>query len=124
MFITGFAALLRIPFDSGIELFAGAASRICRSARDDHQRGGRRGVRRPRFRRCQVPGLDLGSNARLAIRVGAAIASGAGVHRGAGRGARHGVCAVILATRYIGLFNPRQENVSFIVVRPALPRSR
>ncbi|MBI5323417.1 glycosyltransferase family 87 protein [Bradyrhizobium sp.] len=67
-------------------------------------------------------GLDLGSTARLAIRVGAAI----GVLVLAWRIAAMGVARatafalLILSTCYIGLFNPRQENVSFIIVAPGI----
>lgn len=67
-------------------------------------------------------GLDLGSSARLAIRVGAAI----GVLVLAWRIAAAGVARatafalLILASCYIGLFNPRQENVSFIIVAPGI----
>lgn len=67
-------------------------------------------------------GLDLGPGTRLAIRVAAAVGvlvlawriAAAGVARATAFG------LLILATCYIGLFNPRQENVSFIVVAPAI----
>ena len=67
-------------------------------------------------------GWELSSPARLAIRVGAAI----GVLVLAWRIAAIGMARatafalLILATCYIGLFNPRQENVSFIVVAPGI----
>lgn len=67
-------------------------------------------------------GWDLGSGARLAIRLGAA----AGVLVLAWRISAMGVARatafalLILSTCYIGLFNPRQENVSFIVVAPGI----
>ena len=67
-------------------------------------------------------GLDLGSGPRLAIRVAAAFGVLVMAWRIAAIGAARATAfaLLILATCYIGLFNPRQENVSFIVVAPAV----
>jgi hypothetical protein len=67
-------------------------------------------------------GLDLSSNARLAIRVLAAIGALVLAWRIAALGVARATAfaLLILATCYIGLFNPRQENVSFIVVAPGI----
>ena len=67
-------------------------------------------------------GWELSSSARLAIRIAAAIGvlvlawriSAIGVARATA------FALLVLATCYIGLFNPRQENVSFIVVAPGI----
>jgi glycosyl transferase family 87 len=67
-------------------------------------------------------GRELSSPARLAIRVGAAIGTLVLAWRIAALGAARATAfaLLILATCYIGLFNPRQENVSFIVVAPGI----
>lgn len=67
-------------------------------------------------------GLELSSPARLAIRLAAAIGTLVLAWRIAAIGAARATAfaLLILATCYIGLFNPRQENVSFIVVAPGI----
>ena len=67
-------------------------------------------------------GLELSSPVRLAIRLGAAIGALVLAWRIAAIGVARATAfaLLILATCYIGLFNPRQENVSFIVVAPGI----
>src|SRR6185295_10123287 len=67
-------------------------------------------------------GWELSSPARLAIRLGAAIGTLVLAWRIAALGVIRATAfaLLILATCYIGLFNPRQENVSFIVVAPGI----
>lgn len=67
-------------------------------------------------------GLELGATTRMAIRVGAALATLALAWRIASeRNARATSFALLLlSTCYIGLFNPRHEVVSVLVVVPGL----
>lgn len=67
-------------------------------------------------------GIELSSSVRLAIRLGAAIGALVLAWRIAAIGVARATAfaLLILATCYIGLFNPRQENVSFIVVAPGV----
>jgi len=67
-------------------------------------------------------GLELGAGTRLAIRLGAALVTLWLAWRIAlERNARAtSVALLLLSTCYIGLFNPRQEGVSYLVVVPGL----
>jgi hypothetical protein len=67
-------------------------------------------------------GLELGAHTRLAIRLGAALGTLWLAWRIAlERNARATSFALLLlSTCYIGLFNPRQEGMSFLVVVPGL----
>lgn len=123
-FAVGFAVLLAIPFGFGewnyvlaqYREYAGQLTTITNAA------PGHWYAQTEISTLLKSIGLDLGSSARLAIRVSAAI----GVLILAWRIAALGVARatafalLILATCYIGLFNPRQENVSFIVVAPGI----
>ena len=67
-------------------------------------------------------GLELSPPVRLAIRLGAAVGTLVLAWRIAAIGMARATAfaLLILATSYIALFNPRQENVSFIVVAPGI----
>jgi Glycosyltransferase family 87 len=123
-FIIGFAALLLIPFGFGdwnyllaqYREYAGQLATITNAV------PGHWYAQTEISTLLRALGLDLGSNARLAIRVGAAIGFLVLAWRIAALGAARATAfaLLILATCYIGLFNPRQENVSFIVVAPGI----
>jgi hypothetical protein len=70
----------------------------------------------------QTPGLELGARTRLAVRLGAALGTLWLAWRIAlERNARATSFALLLLSAcYIGLFNPRQEGMSFLVVVPGL----
>ncbi len=67
-------------------------------------------------------GVDIGAHARLAMRLGGALVSLLLAWRVAAHcNARAtGFALLILATCYVGLFNPRQETVSFLLVVPVV----
>jgi hypothetical protein len=67
-------------------------------------------------------GVDVSAHVRLAMRLGAALVSLALAWRVAtyGDARASGFALLILATCYVGLFNPRQETVSFLLVVPVV----
>jgi hypothetical protein len=123
-FVAGFAVLLLVPFGFGDwnYLLAQYADYAGQLATITHATPGHWYAQTEISTLLKAIGLDLGSGARLAIGVAAAI----GVLILAWRIAAMAVARatafalLILATCYIGLFNPRQENVSFIVVAPGI----
>jgi hypothetical protein len=67
-------------------------------------------------------GLELGAHTRLAIRLGAALVTLLLAWRLARQGSARATsfALLLLSTCYIGLFNPRQEGMSYLVVVPGL----
>ena len=122
--VAGFAVLLLVPFafQDWNYLLAQYADYAGQLATITHAAPGHWYAQTEISTLLKAIGLDLGPGARLAIRIAAAI----GVLVLAWRIAAMGVARatafalLILATCYIGLFNPRQENVSFIVVAPGV----